>query len=1355
VYNDSKKTIRLNRGLVLAYADLEATHSGRHTVGLDKLFAYHVDTVDSRSRLLEQNLKKYPFLDRSDPKASMSVKEILSSEIDLESSSALNSQERRRLESLLFKHSRSFSVFGEVGDSQHVVKLNLVDESPFFIRPYTVTEDEKKIIDRELQKLVKMGVLQEGLASCTSPVMLVAKKNTTTKRVVSDLRYLNTRIRRQNWPFPLVRDTIQKLGMSGCSVISTVDLKEAFHSLHLDERSRQFTGICSYYGGKSYVYKRLPMGASISPSEFQSFVEKVIDDIPGARDYCIAHMDDLIIFSKDLSTHFTHLDLMLEGLHRHGLKISPKKAKFCKNEVEYMGHIIKMVEGKPCITAMKSKCDAIKQLKIPTNSKEVRSFIGAVNYLSDYIPNLQHLLRPLHKISSKRSNFFWSDDCQSGFEKVKALLCEPPVLMMPRREGVFVLYSDTSRYATGSTLCQIVDGRERIIGYHSKTLPTSAQNYSVSELEYKGLVLNVKAFRNILRSVSFYAVVDHSALVEIQKSKREPPTQRFKKFIQELSDYSFKLAYLPGNQMAMSDMLSRMCLPSDDGGSDEIIRIACLGDSSEALVVTRNQARSQGITLGNPSEFGIQPTTRQASTRSSQSSTQGTSSQSQSSIQSSVQPVQPVSTSESTAGTSSSQGSSTVPSSGIQRNTIPQPAFVPVPNMVPTGVPSMVPTDVTERSSRGESRSLVQNQLRLTGGNMKHDVPADTLIPRNTVGDTSKEAVPSYSPCPELLSRQNSPLFSYFKSNQVVSGHLPKHSEVQKHLSLIKQKCLRDFNIPLKSAEIKREYPTSLYFSGIYKYLKTGELPARRRRAQSIIKNSENYVLIQDLLFRITLFGSDEDLSLQLCIPESHASFVISMYHESLMAMHQGISKTYYTVCQKYFIPGLWDRLTNFIKACSTCQERKVPQDRDNRQVRQPRIFTDYKPFSEIHVDIKSMFPAADGSSYLVIATCVQTRYIIGIPVRNIEATTIAEVLIQRIVFQFGLPERLVTDQGSQFTSQVFKLIMQTLGVNQIFVSPENHGSLVCERSIQSISNLILSQLQGRGRAWCYYVQAACHAYNTFVHVTLGGYSPFELVYLRKPPDWLGIDPDLLNGVKVQYSDYVDRLKSRLRMIGSLVLKYHNEAQERECLKQADSLRKVPSYRAGQLVYFLMPASGALDTNSRKFVVSYVGPVKIKSVLDSTHVILEDMTGRTISGVHHTNRIKPAFIHGKSGVISNIEQLKVDACFCFEEPSFCDSMSDYSIHSCGDVFLVDEDKDYLSENTSCYPESGESLWCTKKRYKNGSLQALFTNRFNPDASVQFTQWYDLDMFPCFQKCAGLRRGQITGSESKFGRMLAY
>jgi len=1056
-------------------------------------------------------------------------------------------------------------------------------------------------------------------------------------------------------------------------------------------------------------------------------------------------MDDLIIFSRNVDEHFRQIDLLLQGLTKHGLKLSPSKAKFCKTKVVYMGHVISIVDGRPCITAMKSKCEAIERLKTPENSKDVRRFIGAVTYLSDYIPNLQYLLRHLHKISSKKSTFIWTQECQTDYDKIKSLLSSPPVLHMPGKHGDFVLYSDTSRVATGGTLCQIVGGKERVIGYHSKILPEAALRYSVSELEYKGLSVNIHAFRNILRSVSFHAVVDHSALVQIQRSKKEPPTSRFKSLIEQLSDYSFTLSYIPGKHLALSDMLSRMVTP-DLTNSQEVVPIACLGDTIEnALVLTRSQTKQQGVVLGNPSEYGVQPATRGSSQPVVPPSASG-----------GHDPPDPLSMVDSNLEPLLHDFPPVVETPPITVipdfvSGTPQPF---IPGVPIAEVPAPVPVPV--RTS-GETRSLVENQYKVTGGQSRTEIPLESLIPRNTRSSTEFDAVPHHSSCPEPLTQPNAPLFTYWKPEQVKLNHLPKYAEVRKHLSLIKQKCLRDFNLPLKTAEIKREYRSSLYFSEIYKFLKSGELPARQRRARSVIQNSENFILIQDLLFKISLADFDDDFCLQLCIPESQSTFVISMYHDSLMAMHQGVTRTYNTIKAKFFIPGLYDRLCTFLRSCTVCQERKIPQTRDSQQVRENRIFTEYKPFNEVHVDIKHMFPATDGSNYLVIATCVQTRYVVGIPVKNIEATTIAEVLLQRLVFQFGIPRLLVTDMGSQFTAKVFNLICQTLGTEQIMVSPENHGSLVCERSIQTISKLLLSQLQGNGRAWCFYVQAACHAYNTFAHSTLGGYSPFELVYMRKPPDWLGIETHPLDGVPVTYLDYVDLLKERLKLVGSLVLKLHNEAQERETHKHATGLRKTPVYSKGQLVYFLMPSSGALKTNTRKFIVSYVGPVRIKTVLDTTHVVLEDLSGRTITGIHHTNRIKPAYIRGKFGVISNTDELaeQVNAHFSFDETRYPLSNHILGWNDNGIFYTENEESHKLA-----FPQSGDILYCTKQRYQNGTLQVLFTTRVEgvvpPSLRMtEFSEWYEVGLFPSLvQDFLYHTQDCCTGSKSGFMKRLS-
>ena len=144
-------------------------------------------------------------------------------------------------------------------------------------------------------------------------------------------------------------------------------------------------------------------------------------------------------------------------------------------------------------------------------------------------------------------------------------------LHMPDKIGRFQLYSDTSKYATGCALYQIQNGKPKLIPYASKRLPEAAGNYSITELEMCGLAINIMSFAHLLRKVDFDAVVDHLAITQIMKSKVEPATNRIKRLLEVLSAYSFNLYYIKGKDMILSDFLSRENI--SDGDSNEIIPI--------------------------------------------------------------------------------------------------------------------------------------------------------------------------------------------------------------------------------------------------------------------------------------------------------------------------------------------------------------------------------------------------------------------------------------------------------------------------------------------------------------------------------------------------------------------------------------------------------------------------------------------------------------------------------------------------------------------------------------------------------------------------------------------------------------
>ena len=133
---------------------------------------------------------------------------------------------------------------------------------------------------------------------------------------------------------------------------------------------------------------------------------------------------------------------------------------------------------------------------------------------------------------------------------------KPPVLHMPNKTGRFHLYSDTSKFATGSALYQIQGGNPKLIAYATKDSLRAAKIYSITELELCGLTINIASFAHLLKRVDFDAIVDHLALMHIIKSKSELATTTIKRLLELISGFSFNLYYMKGKDMILSNFLS-------------------------------------------------------------------------------------------------------------------------------------------------------------------------------------------------------------------------------------------------------------------------------------------------------------------------------------------------------------------------------------------------------------------------------------------------------------------------------------------------------------------------------------------------------------------------------------------------------------------------------------------------------------------------------------------------------------------------------------------------------------------------------------------------------------------------------
>ena len=174
-------------------------------------------------------------------------------------------------------------------------------------------------------------------------------------------------------------------------------------------------------------------------------------------------MDNLPLFTPTKTSHIAKLEELLKAILKNGLQISPKKCQLFRKELQYMGNIIIIKDKRVCIKQMRNRLEAIQKLRPPMTVKGCRSFTGMVNFLSIFCPELQKLLMHIYNLKRKGRQFIWEEEQQLAFEEIKYRLIKLPVLHLPDNKGRFHLYSDTSKFATGSALYQIQNGKPKLI----------------------------------------------------------------------------------------------------------------------------------------------------------------------------------------------------------------------------------------------------------------------------------------------------------------------------------------------------------------------------------------------------------------------------------------------------------------------------------------------------------------------------------------------------------------------------------------------------------------------------------------------------------------------------------------------------------------------------------------------------------------------------------------------------------------------------------------------------------------------------------------------------------------------------
>ena len=524
------------------------------------------------------------------------------------------------------------------------------------------------------------------------------------------------------------------------------------------------------------------------------------------------------------------------------------------------------------------------------------------------------------------------------------------------------------------------------------------------------------------------------------------------------------------------------------------------------------------------------------------------------------------------------------------------------------------------------SQQLTPVQTAIQKMSEKH--PDFEIEPVNTIRPLEIE----YTQTPQALVPIDTPL-------SIICKHIPRQADIDKIVRNIETCVIHSLELPIQAQDLVKAYQHSTHFRDIYQYITDGKLPSSTKALNCIRAEALNYVVINNFLFRIDM-RKDKDRQRQFIFTgnsrkvRTHNFQYISRFFVSRTPRSY---RTVMTIRQKFFIHNLMNKVKRYIEACHTCLKTK-PKYMKNRPI-YGRIPVDYAPMQDLSIDIKMMPQAFGGYHLLLVITCDQTNFTIAIPLRDRTAQTIAEALIYRVIYLFGPPRQIISDEATEFTSAIIQAILCMLNCRLKVISPYNHGSSKCERQIRTISEIIMKHLWDKGQMWPLFATTAAYAMNTFTSEALSGLSPFQLVFLRDPPDFTSLSFPKIDTIPVKHREYYNLLLARAQLVGNMILEWRTK-QALEYKSKVKKFRNEEIFQDNQMVYLLAPHASVLQTNTTKFKQEFIGPLFIDTALDKTHYRLKDATGLLLDGTYHVNCIKKGSVRTPLGIVNKFDTYK-------------------------------------------------------------------------------------------------------------------
>ena len=426
-----------------------------------------------------------------------------------------------------------------------MLEIPLTSDVPIRRKMYNLPFSSKEVVEKEIQVMLDLEIIEPSKSPYSSPVVLVRKKDGSCRFCI-DFRGLNKITVFNAEPIPNVEDLFVRLAHS--RFFTKIDLAKEYWQILVLPEDRPKTAFATHQGLFQFI--RMPFGLVSAPAVFARMMRML-----HLADLSAENFFDILVHSASWSDHLHHVRNVLDRLKSYGLTARPSKILAGFQSLEFLGHVV----GSGVLRPDESKTEKILQVSTPTTKKQVRSLLGLLSFYRRYIPGFASVAAPLTDLTkeSGRScrSIHWTPDCASALQEIQDILSRKPVLLLPRLDLPFVLQTDASSTGLGAVLLQEFEDSLHPVCFASRKLLDREKRYSTIERECLAIVWAVHKFVRFLWGVRFVLQTDHRPLTYLRTSNFK--NSRIMRWALSLQEFSFEVLPVSGQANVFADLLSR------------------------------------------------------------------------------------------------------------------------------------------------------------------------------------------------------------------------------------------------------------------------------------------------------------------------------------------------------------------------------------------------------------------------------------------------------------------------------------------------------------------------------------------------------------------------------------------------------------------------------------------------------------------------------------------------------------------------------------------------------------------------------------------------------------------------------